>query len=85
MFALPVYQKQRRCLAVQLIFGFIWKMPTTGFLVTRLIHYELQVYYGLCALIIINLNLAVDSQHQYYYNPFYLIKKIKNVIPHFKH
>ena len=74
MFVLPVCQKQRRCLAAQLIFGFIWNMPTTGFLVTRLIHYELQVYYGLCVLIIINLNLAVDSQHQYYYNPFYLIK-----------
>ena len=74
MFVLPVYQKQRRCLAAKLIFGFIWNMPTTGFLVTRLIHYELQVYYGVCVLIIINLNLAVDSQHQYYYNPFYLIR-----------
>ena len=69
--------KTKHCLAAQLIFGFILVDANNRFLMTRLIHKELQVYYGLCVLIIIDLNIAVDSQHRYYYNPFYLIKKNK--------
>ena len=53
---------------------FIQKILTFNLGVAFLKSVSIQVYYGLCVLIIINLNIAVDSQHQYYYNPFYLIK-----------
>ena len=53
---------------------FIQKILTFNLGVAFLKSVSIQVYYGLCVLIIINLNIAVDSQHQYYYNLFYLIK-----------
>ena len=54
---------------MQLIFGFILVYANNRF--SRDTAYLLG---GLYVLIIINLNIAVDSQQQYYCNPFYLIK-----------
>ena len=69
LFYLFTENKGIDCLAAQLIFCFILVYANN-----RFSRDTANLLGRLCVLIIINLNIAVDSQHQYYCNPFYLIK-----------